>query len=537
VARRVLRRAALLAAVALAVLAAGLAAARLGWGRREQAGLRERLREADELAGQGFLGKAQSVLQAAAASAAGEQDWLRLLKRSRAVAEATGDWGPFSALARRASGRLPGSEALSRLSLYGLLRAGASGPPQPPRGTDSSPGLQYLLAEAAVRGGRPAPVDLSPELESLLSARDSPGAETLEALAARWGEEGRERDAGLAWMAAGQTARAAAAFRRLPDGPLRRELLLGAAYDAGSWQEALSILEAEERPGPEQTLMRADLLLLLDREQEAAALYRQTIARHPELFWSPYLNLGGILAAAGQLPAAVELYRRAHELFPQSEEAATALLDGLARSGQREEAFRVLREALAAFPASMPLEWLLLEMQRADGGGPRYLAGLRGLYAENPGSAGLARTLAAHLLGLGDPAGAWAVLEEYRGPEEEPWLLEARGLVRALQGDLPAAEDLLRRCLEAGGDGRARCNLAVVLQAAGSTEAAAGELLRASGQLAGRPRLAGQARARLAELLLAQENRAAARREAAYALELDPGNGRALLLLRTLEAE
>jgi hypothetical protein len=63
------------------------------------------------------------------------------------------------------------------------------------------------------------------------------------------------------------------------------------------------------------------------------------------------------------------------------------------------------------------------------------------------------------------------------------------------------------------------------------------ELLEACGQLSGRPRTESQARALLAENLLTLGNRAAARREGAYALQLDPGNGRALLLLRTLEGE
>jgi tetratricopeptide (TPR) repeat protein len=276
---------------------------------------------------------------------------------------------------------------------------------------------------------------------------------------------------------------------------------------------------------------------MLGREGEAAGLYQETIARDPGLFWSPYLNLAGILAARGETDAAVELYRRAHELFPESEAAATALLASLARAGQREAALAVLRRSLQQHPESLPLRWLLLELGRGESSDQRYQAGLRALYAEHPRSAPLAQTLAAQLLGLADTAGTWAVLEAYQGSAEEPWLLEARGLVKALEGKLPAASDFLKRCLEEGGDGRARCNLAVVLAAAGETEAAVQELLQACGQLAGRPRTESRARALLADNLLRLGNRAAARRESAYALQLDPGNGRALLLLRTLEGE
>jgi hypothetical protein len=40
-----------------------------------------------------------------------------------------------------------------------------------------------------------------------------------------------------------------------------------------------------------------------------------------------------------------------------------------------------------------------------------------------------------------------------------------------------------------------------------------------------------------AEVLLRMGNKDAARRESAYALELDPGNGQALLVMRMLEGD
>ncbi len=534
---RIVRRAAVLAVTVILVLAAVLAGLKLAGARRSERGLRQQIREIDDQAGRGFLAKAAAGLRAAAASARSEQDWLRLLKRARELAVATGSYSEMASLARRAAQAIPGSRSLARLALYASLRAGQSPEDQPARGLSSDPDLQYLLAEAAALRQSPPPAGLSPELASLLGARLATDPENLQALAARWQDDALLRDAGLAWMARGDTGRAAAAFSQLPDGPAARELRFGAAYDAGSWEEALVLLEREAQPSPEVLLMRADLLRLLGRNQEAAGLYQEVIARDPKLFWSPYVNLGGIQEAQGQADAAGELYRQAYELFPESEAAAAALLSSLVRAGQRKQAFAVLQRALGRFPESLPLRWLLLELRRGETSEQRYQAGLRRLYAEHTRSAPLAQTLAVHLLGLTDTAGAWAVLEEYQGPAEEPWLLEARGLAKALEGDLDAGVDYLQRCLQAGGDGRARYNLAVVLAASGETEAAMKELLQASGRLTGRPRLESQARARLAELLLGLGNHDAARREAAYALQLDAGNGRALLLLRTLEGE
>ena len=102
---------------------------------------------------------------------------------------------------------------------------------------------------------------------------------------------------------------------------------------------------------------------------------------------------------------------------------------------------------------------------------------------------------------------------------------------------------MLRGSLQARPDGRVRYNLATVLAAAGRPQEAIQELLLAAEELAppapraGDRRQAAQVRAKLAELFLQTGNRTAARRESAYALESDPANGRALLILRTLEAE
>jgi tetratricopeptide (TPR) repeat protein len=534
--RRIAVRAAVLAAAAALLAAAVLAGMRLAGARRDQRSLQEQIGEIDELSARGFLAKAEALLRAASTLAASEQDWLRLLKRARALAAATGDFKAMAALSLKAAAAIPGSRPLARLQLYAQLRAGQAPEPRAPRTLSSDPDLQCLLAEAAALRQGPPPEGLSPELQELLAARLEPKPESLQALAARWHEEALLRDAGLAWMKAGDTTRAAAAFRELPEDPTARELRLGAAYDAGAWEDALRLIE-QIQPEPELSLVRADLLLLLGRDREAAGLYQELIARDPRFFWSPYLNLAGILADQGEADAAVELYRRASELFPDSEAAATALMASLARAGQREAALEVLKRSLPKNPDSLALRWMLLELGRGEASDQRYQAGLRALYAEHPRSSPLAQTLSAQLLGLSDAAGAWAVLEEYQGPADEPWLLEARGLAKALEEDLPAAADLLQRCLQAGGDGRARCNLAVVLAAQGETEAAVKELLEACGQLSGRPRTESQARALLAENLLTLGNRAAARREGAYALQLDPGNGRALLLLRTLEGE
>jgi tetratricopeptide (TPR) repeat protein len=522
---------------ALILALAGAAAALfLLRARSAERSLQELLAEVDARIAGGYLSKAEYELESAAAGRLSERGWLRLLKRARQIASATGRYALLAELSGKAERSIPGSGALRQVSRYARLRAGLAAAPDPGQWAGADADLQFLLAEAAQARAPGRAQELAPELAALLEVvQAAPEPGRLSALASRWQDASLLLDAGLLWMAAGQTAQAAAAFARLPEGRTARELRLAAAYDSGAWEQALALAAEDPQPTTDLTLVRADLLRLLKRDPEAAGLYQEVIIRDPRFFWSPYLNLAGMLSEQGQPEAAGELYRKAWELFPDSEEAAAAYVENLARTGA--DAFAPLAKALERFPESLPLRWLLLEMEREQTGPHRYQAGLRELYEEHPQSPELCRALASHLLALGDAPGAWAVLEQYRGGDHEAaWALELRGLAKALEGKNAEAADWLRRSLESSANGRVRCNLAAVLASAGDQQEAQSELMKSCGELAGRPRLESQARSRLAESLLATGSRPAARREAAYALQLDPGNSRALLILATLEA-
>jgi len=533
------RRWAAIGAVAGSVLlaiAAGVTALLVLRARGAERSLQETLARVDAQTSSGYLSKAEYELRSAAVRDLGEHSWLRLLKRAHRLASATGRYALYAELSARAERSIPGSRPLREAALHARLRAGQAAAPAAGQWKGADPELQFLLAEAAQGRAPAAGPRLAPELEALLAAQASPEPGRLRTLAARWENESLLRDAGLLWMAGGEPAQAAAAFRELPDGKTARELRVAAAYDSGSWEQALALLEGDPQPAPESLLVRADLLLLLKRDEEAAGLYQEAIIRDPRFFWSAYLNLAGILTAQGQEVAARELYRKAYELFPESEAAAAAFAASLARAGA--DALAPLEKALTRFPDSLPLRWLLLEMERGQTGPRHYQAGLRKLFQEHPQSSELCRALASHLLGTGDPKGAWAVLGQYAGATPEAaWLQELRGLAKALEGQLGEGADWLRRSLESAPDGRVRCNLATVLQAGGDPQGAVRELMESCDELAGRPLLESQARSRLAEVLAAMGNRQAARREGAYALQLDPANTRALLILATLEAK
>jgi tetratricopeptide (TPR) repeat protein len=123
--------------------------------------------------------------------------------------------------------------------------------------------------------------------------------------------------------------------------------------------------------------------------------------------------------------------------------------------------------------------------------------------------------------------------------------LELKGVSAALLGEYTRASDLVGASLVQLESWRSRYNLAMVHRGQGDLEKAVKELLQAADefqQAANRDStVSGQRHSKIrsmtAEVLLRMGNKDAARRESAYALELDPGNGQALLVLRMLEGE
>ena len=548
------RRAWLILAIAaaggLAIGAGTLGVVRLL--RRGSPGLEETIRQVDEELSRGRYLPAGELLQTGFREARGEAGHLRLLKRELQLAEMTGSYRRFARRAREAAERLPGSGPLAALAVYGALRSehpedAAAALARAARHHE----LEALEVEAHLRGLLPGGVMPRPEgrlgtLAGLPELRDPAAMHTLAGLL---DEPRLDLDAALLWAAAGRFDEAFAVLwphRALPE---MGEALLYLAFDAGRFREAWELQGSD--PGlrglPEQMVFRGDLAWLLGMPEGAAEQYQRAIESDPDYSWVAYLNLAGLMSALGDREGARLFRQKAFERFPGRAQVVLAYARDLAEQGATPRAREILARLIEQEPEQLEARLLALELEGARGSPALYQGKMWELVNRHPGDPELTRSFSLYLLGLRDTSGAAAVLGEYERVHGEPfpaWYLELRGIVALAQGETEAASGFLRESLAGEPDWRRRYNLALVLMAGQHYEQALRELIQSESELAStaqgldRPELSAgrsRVRSRIAEAQTGLGNYDAARREALYALDLDPANHQARRVLRILE--
>jgi tetratricopeptide (TPR) repeat protein len=540
---------------ACAIAGAGYWLAGAARARRSAQALYDRqLTQVDKDLSLGYFQRAADGIGKALRQARSEHHYLRLLKRAYQIASATGDFSSLHSAARRAVEKLPGSRALRLLLVFSLLRLDGEPGSIPSLASliRDSTDAQNLVAEAALRGlSSPDSIrGLEPQLQSMLAISQLEDPVRLQEQGITKSDGRIALDAALLWMQQGdvQSAHAAVAGEWTVPVPLEPRAFI--AFDAGNYEECAALID--RLPGSaarlDLQLIKADALRALKREPEAAALYQQVISGDAQFSWTPYLNLARIADHSGEKVAAGELRRKAFELFPES---GAVLLDygrSLYQAGESDLAVKLLRELLKQDPQNAAARYLLLQMAAQSQPAERYQAQLWSLFGEHPDSPLLCRVLAQQLLAAEDAAGAAAALDRFQFPTGDAppaWLLELRGLTAALGGDYDRAAAMLSESYQRRKSWRIRYNLAIVYRGQGNLEKSINELLQAGdelrqasdqGDIVARQRHS-RIRSLAGELMLRMGKKDAARRESEYALELDPGNGQALLVLRMLEGK
>lgn len=564
-------------ALALAILLAGSAAAvTVGYilhSRRQGAGggqdPRELLARADYEESFGYHARSLELLFTAVQQSRAEAVLLGALKRAWQVAKATGDFAPLARLSQAALERRPGSRRIAEVHVYAALRSELGGSvaewlPRLEGRAESEP----IVVEAHLRERGPRPGKLSGDMAELLGLRDERDPLRLEQAARLHAEARVWLDAALAWMKEGAPERAMEGISRAGDLAAAREALVYIAYDAGRYEQALETLGAlglrppagaggernagglAEAAGPELALLAADTDLLLGREAQAAVGYRGVVQTWPAYSWEAYLNLARLADAEGQQEAAEGWRALAWESFPEVEAVVMGRARDLAAGRDSERARAMVEGYLRQHADSVSATLLLQQLRGAAGSPPVYTAELWRLLRRRPEEAVLCRLLVLYLLGLQDLQGAEQALAEHEQAASgagQGWVLEYRGVIAAMRGNLEAAAAALARSVELAPTWRRHYNLAVVQAASGNAGPAVGQLQQAEESLlstaaapwtgTAREGLAARSRIRslIGEQLLALEDRQGARRECEYALDLDPLNHRARLILRILE--
>ena len=143
--------------------------------------------------------------------------------------------------------------------------------------------------------------------------------------------------------------RAVAADQRNLDARLN---LARALVDLGELAEAEELLASA--PGPRQPMlvrMRAEIAKQRGATGDAAALYREIVAKNPEDAES-WNNLGNALRDAGDEPGAIDALRRANALVPNEPRIAINLSRALVAFGDPDGGVSILEQAIAASPDS-----------------------------------------------------------------------------------------------------------------------------------------------------------------------------------------
>jgi tetratricopeptide (TPR) repeat protein len=235
---------------------------------------------------------------------------------------------------------------------------------------------------------------------------------------------------------------------------------LGMAYHKqAALPEAQRHLQAAWRQDPRNLLAArflADVLGRQDRWAEARDLYAAVAQREPENAWALY-GLGRSLVALGQPEAALAPLREALGADPTVAEAHFQLGQALRELGRREESeselrlFKALRDrapsAGALSSRRTPFEervWQECRRLLDQGREAEALAHLRRLSGSAPGRPEYLLGVLAFNLGRADDAARLLARAAAAAPQDAP-ALASLGRAHVAQGDLPRAEEALRR--------------------------------------------------------------------------------------------
>ncbi len=141
-----------------------------------------------------------------------------------------------------------------------------------------------------------------------------------------------------------------------PADAVLRARLARALLDAGRPAEALHTLEQAPQAlhdNPRLLSLRAEALLMLMRDEQAARLYQRLVRIEPDN-WQAHTNLARLLADHNPR-AALEHARIAARLRPDDLRVQINLAEALRINDQRAEALRVYRRLLERIPPSDPL--------------------------------------------------------------------------------------------------------------------------------------------------------------------------------------
>jgi tetratricopeptide (TPR) repeat protein len=527
----------------------------------------------DQDISKGYYTEADDTLSACKKFSGNSTVWFRILRRAEAISRALGDFSYLSEYAEAAVEDLPGNEELWAVRVYALLR-------EEKYARAFSEGEKYLeeeryqplIAEAALNLG-PERVDSKKVEENQYWRMFMTGGErapqTYEEYARETQDDRIFAAAAIAWMIEGDTGRAVENCTQI-QGSEYDLLKVFIYYDAGKYSEALELLEALQDAGNvggvEGNFLQADILMALEKYQNAEDVYERIIRDAPESSWIPYLNIVWIKTTKkGEIADAAEYILKAFELFPQKEEVEIALslfLIQFGRRGKGEELLGDISAKLEEMEADVSRRPDLSDQQRAERINEieeiRYLVNrsmnlsrspeqyktlLWQLFNQSERNVKIAQFFSWYLLGLHDYENLQTVLEKSeRKFGEMEWIDFFYGTMYAVRGKSDMAKTRYEKAAEKMKRWETYYNLALLALQQGDHDLANDYFLMAEDKIKTAEDTVtdrqgyAQIRVKMAQIQMADQRYDIAKKTVLEALEYDSDNLEAQLLKKKLEA-
>lgn len=484
------------------------------------------LERLDVLLERGELDSAAELVPFLAERAEDATSLLSVLKRGLVIENSGGSIDAVIEASRIGLGTFPGNDRIRAIGTYAAIQGGesATGLEWSRALLDSE--LESFFAWALLSAGiSPATLEIPDTGDALFLAGLGPNP-AVEDLRRAWRVSSDWRyaaDAAIALMKHGQVSEAAATTSDASLA-LRAPLLAADIFsDAREPELVLAALaNSEQRETPEVQLRVADAHMRTGDYSSAAAVYRDIISGRPGFSVIPYLNLAWL---AGTEAEQAELLTQAVQVRPTS----WADVEQRALFLARENPARAF-ESISGFtgpdaPSRVSLLRLRLAPDREMDG---YEAAIWQLLAEDADSEDAFRYAAWYFAGRGQYADLARVLE--RAPNSGSWVETYAGLMSASTGSWERARSHLLSAHQASPSWRSAYNLAVAELARGATGAGREWLADSAERASAAGYPSGSERVFVTQARVA-ETSGAARDAALKALDIDPMNQRAMLIL------
>ena len=285
------------------------------------------------------------------------------------------------------------------------------------------------------------------------------------------------------------------------DGDVSR--ILGDAYNGlKDYAGAIDVLMKEQNRSPLAARPLATLVqayVSAGRNDDARRFLGETIAKNPD-FYEAYVLMAQLERAEKRTPDAVETLQKAIAIDPLRTEAYEALYGAYVFAGRRDDAGRVIDQAVAAIPDSDGLQVLKADHLIAVGAYDGAISIYETILARRPQDTMIANNLASLLSERSDEASLAkaAKTSEALKDSENPYYLDTYGWAQYRGGRAADGIAALEKAAAAAPKlMEARYHLGVALTETGDTKRGRAELEAAVAAGGGDPRLVADALRRL----------------------------------------